>query len=45
MADQTLCVRVLFKEIAEINATALVRQGGLAVNILELLALLQESLT
>ena len=40
-----LYVGVLFKEIAEINSTALVSQGGLPVNILELSALLQEDLT
>ena len=34
-----------FKEVAEIVSTALVSQGGLPVNILELSVLLQEGLT
>ena len=45
----TLCVGVLFNEIAKINSGPLVKkglhQGGLPVNIIELSALLQEGLT
>ena len=47
--QETLCVGVLFNEIAEINSRFLVEKGlhqeGLPVNVLELLALLQEGLT
>ena len=45
---ETLCIEVLFNEIADINSKSLVKkvlhQGGLPVNILELSALLQEGL-
>ena len=47
--QETLCVGVLFNEVADINLRPLVKtalyQGGLPVNLLELSALLHEGLT
>ena len=46
---ETLCVLVLFNEMAEINSRFLVKkglhQGGLPMHIIELSALLQDGLT